>query len=224
MSKTPAPEKSAVVPAKTETFKMTQIVKTGPAPAKTAPPPVKITSTTGKTPAASSAMTLHTGKGAARISSFHILKLEGCVSLRTKSDKSLGSLKEHCMRWNDADFLDTASSGKKKSLAGTPAPGNPDADVIPAKPIPIASELFSLQQRLFRLAEATNVSSFPHISPVPKNVGCPGYEHPRFSNITFNLADFLTARHISSIRAFFYYMCCCPSAVLRVFVPLHAGL
>jgi hypothetical protein len=51
------------------------------------------------------------------------------------------------------------------------------------------------------LAEATNVSTFPHISPVPENVGCPGYGHPRFSNITFNLADFLTARHISSIRA-----------------------
>jgi hypothetical protein len=51
------------------------------------------------------------------------------------------------------------------------------------------------------LAEATNVSSFPHISPVPKNVGCPGYGHPGFSNITFNLVDFKTVRHISSIRA-----------------------
>jgi hypothetical protein len=200
VSQTPALEKSAAVPAKTETFKIKQIVKTGLAPAKTAPPPVKITPT-GKTPAASSAMTLHTGKGAARISSFHTPELEGSVSLRTKSDQSLGSLKEHCMKWNDADFLDTASSSKKKSLAGTPALGNPDTEIIPAKPIPIASELFSLQQRLFRLAEATNVSSFPHISPVPKNVGCPGYEHPRFSNFIFNLADFSTARHISSIRA-----------------------
>jgi hypothetical protein len=188
-----APEKSAAAPAKIGTFKMTQIVKTRPAPAKTAPLPVKITSTTGKTPAASSAMTLHTSKGAARISSFHTPELEGRVSLWTKSDKSLGSLKEHCMRWNDADFLDTASSGKKKSLAGTPALGNPDADVILAKPIPIASKLFSLQQRLFRLAEATNVSSFPHISPVPENVGCPGYGHPGFSHITFNLVDFPTA-------------------------------
>jgi hypothetical protein len=178
---------------------MKQIVKTGPAPAKTAPPPVKITPTTGKTPAASSAMTLHTGKGAAQISSFHTPELEGRVSLRTKSDKSLRSLKEHCTKWNDADFLDTASSSKKKSLAGTPALGNPDADIISAKPIPIASELFSLQQRLFRLAEATNVSSFPHISPVPKNVGCPGYGHLGFSNIIFNLVDFSTARHISSI-------------------------
>jgi hypothetical protein len=199
VSKIPALEKSVAAPAKTGNFKMTQVVKTGPAPAKTTPLPVKITPTTGKTPAASSAMTLHTGKGAAWISSFHTLELEGRVSLRTKSDKSLGSLKEHCMRWNVADFLDTASSGKKKSLAGTPAPGNPD--VIPAKPIPIASELFSIQQRLYRLAEATNVSTFPHISPVPENVGCPGYGHPGFSNITFNLADFLIARHISSIRA-----------------------
>jgi hypothetical protein len=97
-SQTPAPEKSVALPAKTRTFKMTQIVKTGPSPAKTAPPPVKIIPTTGKTPAASSAMTLHTGKGAARISSFHTPELEGRVSLRTKSDKSLGSLKEHCMR------------------------------------------------------------------------------------------------------------------------------
>jgi hypothetical protein len=201
VSQTPAPEKSAAVLAKTGTFKIKQIVKTGPAPAKTAQPPVKIMPTTGKTPAASSAMTFHTGKGAARISSFHTPELEGRVSLRTKSDQSLGSLKEHCMKWNDADFLDTASSSKKKSLAGTPALGNPDTEIIPAKPIPIASELFSLQQRLFRLAEATNVSNFPHISPVPENVGCPGYGLPGFSNITFNLVDFPTARYISSIRA-----------------------
>jgi hypothetical protein len=40
------------------------------------------------------------------------------------------------MKWNDADFVNTASSSKKKTLAGTPAPGNPD--VIPAKPIAIA--------------------------------------------------------------------------------------
>jgi hypothetical protein len=201
VSQTLAPEKSDVVLAKIGTFKIKQIVKTGPTPAKTAAPPVMIIPTTGKTPAASSAMTLHTGKGAARISSFHTPELEGRVSLWTKSDKSLGSLKEHCMRWNDADFLDTASSGKKKSLAETPAPGNPDAAVIPAKPIPIGSELFSLHQRLFLLAEATNVSNFPHISPVPENVGCPGYGQPGFSNITFNLIDIPTAQHLSSIRA-----------------------
>jgi hypothetical protein len=148
--KTPAPEKSTVVPAKTDTFKMTQIIKTAPTPAKTAPAPAK--------PApSSSAMTLHTGKGAARVSFFHTPELEGRVSLRTKSDKSLGSLKEYCTKWNDADYMDTASS-KKKKLAKVPAPGNPDA--IPAKPIAIASELFSIQQRLHLLADATNVSTF----------------------------------------------------------------
>jgi hypothetical protein len=143
--KTPAPEKTTAVPAKTGTFKMTQVIKTPPAPAKTAPVPVKTAPATGKTAPASSAMTLHTGKGAARVSSFHTPELEGRVSLWTKSDNSLGSLKEYCMKWNDAAFMDTASSGKKKSLAGTPAPGNPD--VILAKPIAIASELFSIQQR-----------------------------------------------------------------------------
>jgi hypothetical protein len=129
--KTPAPEKSTAVPAKTGTFKMTQIIKTAPTPAKTAP-------TSAKPAPSSSAMTLHTGKGAAWVSFFHTPKLEGRVSLRTKSDKSLGSLKEYCMKWNNADYMDTASS-KKKKLAGVPAHGNPDA--IPAKPIAIDSEL-----------------------------------------------------------------------------------
>jgi hypothetical protein len=46
------------------------------------------------------------------------------------------------MKWNDADFVDTTSSGKKKTLAMTQAPGNPD--VIPAKPVAIASKLFSI--------------------------------------------------------------------------------
>jgi hypothetical protein len=132
--KTPAPEKSTTIPAKTGTFKMTQIIKTAPTPAKTAP-------ASAKPAPSSSAMTLHTGKGAAQVSFFHTPELEGHVSLRTKSDKSLGSLKEYCMKWNDADYMDTASS-KKKKLVGVPAPGNPDA--IPAKPIAIASELFSI--------------------------------------------------------------------------------
>jgi hypothetical protein len=92
------------------------------------------------------------------------------------------------MKWNDADFVDTASSSKKKALAGTQTTDNPPA--IPAKPIAIASELFSIQQRLYRLAEATNVSTDPYISPVPENVGCLGYRHLGFSNIFFNLADF----------------------------------
>jgi hypothetical protein len=140
--KTPAPEKTTAAPAKTGTFKMTQIIKTAPAPTKTASLPVKLAPTTGKAAAVSSAMMLHTGKGAARVSFFHTPELEGHVSLQTKSDKSLGSLKEYCMKWNDADCMDTASSGKKKKLARVLAPGNPDA--IPAKPIAIASELFSI--------------------------------------------------------------------------------
>jgi hypothetical protein len=178
---------TTAAPAKTGTFKMMQIIKTALAPAKTAPAPAKPAPAPGKTAPSSSAMTLHTGKGAARVSSFHIPELEGHVSLWTKSDKSLGSLKEYCMKWNDADYMDSASS-KKKTMVGVPAPGNPD--VIPAKPIAIASELFSIQQRLYCLADATNVSTFPYISPVPKNVGCPGYRHPGFFNISFNLAIF----------------------------------
>jgi hypothetical protein len=133
-SKTPAPEKSTAIPAKTGTFKMTQIIKTVPSPATTA-------LTSAKLAPSSSAMRLHTGKGAARVGFFHTLKLEGRVSLRTKSDKSLGSLKEYCTKWNDADYMDTASS-KKKKLAGVLAPGNPDAML--AKLIAIASELFSI--------------------------------------------------------------------------------
>jgi hypothetical protein len=153
-SQTPAPEKTAPAPAKTGTPTMSP----APAPAKAASTfkMTQIIKEKGATPPASSAMTLHTSKGVARVSSFHTPELEGRISLRTKSDKSLGSLKEYCMKWNDADFVDTASFGKKKALAGTQTADNPPA--IPAKPIAIASELFSIQQRLYRLAEATNVS------------------------------------------------------------------
>jgi hypothetical protein len=70
-------------------------------------------------------------------------KLEGRISLLTKSDNSLGSLKEYCTKWNDADFMDTASSQKKK-LAEASATGNP-ADILAVKPIAIASELLSIQ-------------------------------------------------------------------------------
>jgi hypothetical protein len=194
--KTLAPEKTAAAPAKTGT----PIMSPAPAPAKAAPTfkMTQIVKEKRVTSPASSTMTLHTSKGAARVSSFHTPELEGRVSLWTKSDNNLGTLKEYCMKWNDADFVDTASSGKKKILVGTPAPSN--LDVIPAKPVAIASKLFSIQQRLYRLVEATNVSTYPYISPVPENVSCLGYGHPRFSNIFFNLADFPTARHISSIR------------------------
>jgi hypothetical protein len=145
-------------------------------------------------------MTLHTSKGAPWISSFHTLELDGRVSLRTKSDNSLGSLKEYCMRWNAVDVMDTTSFGKKKTLAGTQtlAAGNPPA--ILAKPVAIASELFSIQQRLYRMANAITISIYPYISRVPENVRCPGYGHLGFSNIFLNLANF-QIHHISSIRA-----------------------
>jgi hypothetical protein len=146
--KTPTTEKTVVL-AKSDTLKMKQIIKTGTQSAATVPTPAK--------PApSSSTMTLHFGKAAARPSFFQMPELEGRVSLLTKSDKSLGSLKEHCMKWNDADYMDTASSRKKKS-AEAPAAGNPAA-ILASKPIPIASELLSIQQRLHLLADATNVS------------------------------------------------------------------
>jgi hypothetical protein len=106
----------------------------------------------------SSALALHFGKAAARPSFFDTPELEGRVSLLTKSDQSLGSLKEHCIKWNDADFMDTADS-KKKKLAEASATGNP-ADILAAKPTPIACELLSIQQRLHLLDDATNVSLF----------------------------------------------------------------
>jgi hypothetical protein len=79
-------------------------------------------------------MTLHTSKGAARVSSLINLELEVRAPLKTKSGNSLGSLKEYCLKWNAADVLDTASSGKQKVLAGTQAlvTGNPSD--IPAEP------------------------------------------------------------------------------------------
>jgi hypothetical protein len=110
----------------------------------------------------SSALALHLGRAATRpgyrTSFFDTPELEGRISLVTKSDQSLGSLKEHCVRWNDADSMDTVDSRSKK-LAEASATGNP-SDILAAKPIPIACELLSLQQRLHRVADATNVSLF----------------------------------------------------------------
>jgi hypothetical protein len=86
--RTLAPEKTATAPAKTGTPTMSL----APAPAKAAPT-FKMTQIVKEkcvTPPASSAMTLHTSKGAARVSSFLTPELEGRVSLRTKSDNSLG--------------------------------------------------------------------------------------------------------------------------------------
>jgi hypothetical protein len=76
--------------------------------------------------------------------------------------------------------MDTADS-KSKKLAEASATGNP-ADILATKPISIACELLSIQQRLHLLADATNVSFSIYISPVPKNVGYLGYGHPGFSN------------------------------------------
>jgi hypothetical protein len=146
--KTTAPAKTAVL-AKFSTAKMKHIIKSGTQSAATAP---------AKPAPSSSALALHFGKAAARPSFFKMPKLEGRVSLLTKSDKSLGSLKEYCMKWNDADCMDTASS-KKKKLAEASATSNLAA-ILAAKPIAIASELLSIQQRLHLLADATNVSLF----------------------------------------------------------------
>jgi hypothetical protein len=160
--KTPTAEKTTAlaktsVPAKTGTLKIHQIIKTAASPATSAPASAKT---------APSVMTLHYGKAAARPSFFETPELEGRVSLLTKSDKSLGSLKEHCIKWNDADYMDTASSRKKK-LAEASATGNPAA-ILAAKPIPIASELLSIQQRLHLLADTTNVSVLLIHIPSPR--------------------------------------------------------
>jgi hypothetical protein len=145
--KTPAPAKTTAsaktaVPAKTSvpdksgTLKIERILKFGTQSATTAP--AKAASRP------SSALALHFGKAAARPSFFDMPELEGRVSLVTKSDQSLGSLKKHCIKWNDANFMDTADS-KKKKLAEASATGNP-TDILAAKPIPIACELLSIQQ------------------------------------------------------------------------------
>jgi hypothetical protein len=52
--------------------------------------------------------------------------------------------------------MDTADSRSKK-MAEASGTGNP-LDILAAKPVPIACELLSLQQRLHQLADATNVS------------------------------------------------------------------
>jgi hypothetical protein len=52
-------------------------------------------------------------------------------------------------------------------LAEASATGNP-TDILAAKPIPIACELLSIQQRLHLLADATNVSLFYIYPQSPK--------------------------------------------------------
>jgi hypothetical protein len=150
--KAPSTEKTPA-PVKSDTLKI-QPTKSGTPSAATAP------SKAASRP--SSALALHLGRAASRPgyrpSFFDTPELEGRVSLLSKSDKSLGSLKEHYIRWNDADSMDTADSRSKK-LAEASATGDP-SDILAAKPIPIAVELLSLQQRLHLLADATNVSLF----------------------------------------------------------------
>jgi hypothetical protein len=145
IEKTPAPAKTAApaktsAPAKSGTLKI-QPTKSGTPSAATAP------SKAASRP--SSALALHLGRAATRpgyrTSFFDTPELEGIVPLVRKSDQSLGSLKEHCVRWNDAGCMDTADSRSKK-MAEALATGHP-SDILAAKPIPIACELLSLQQR-----------------------------------------------------------------------------
>jgi hypothetical protein len=90
--------------------------------------------------------------------------------------------------------MDTAES-KKKKLAEASATGNP-TDILAAKPIPIACELLSLQQRLHLLADATNVSPFYIHIPSPRKC--------RLSGI-----------RTSGIFQYLFFFCCfqiiCPS-------------
>jgi hypothetical protein len=155
-TKTSVPDKTSV-PVKSGTFKI-KPTKSGTQSAATA--------SAKAAPRPSSALALHFGKAAARPSFFDTPELEGRVSLLTKSDQSLGSLKELCIKWNDADTMDTADS-KNKKLAEASATGNP-TDILAAKPIPIACELLSIQQRLHLLADATNVSIFYIYPQSPK--------------------------------------------------------
>jgi hypothetical protein len=165
-TKTSIPDKTSVpdkisIPVKSGTLKI-KPTKSGTPSAATAP------SKAVSRP--SSALALHSGKAASRPgyrpSFFDTPELEGRVSLLTKSDQSLGSLKEHCIKWNDADSMDTADSRSEK-LAEASATGNP-SDILAAKPIPIACELLSLQQRLHLLVDATNVSLFYIYPQSPK--------------------------------------------------------
>jgi hypothetical protein len=156
-------------------------------------------------------MTLHYDKAAARTNFFQTPELEGRVSLLTKSDKSLGSLKEHCIKWNDADCMDTASSMKKKlagasaadtPAAGTPAAGTPDA-ILAAKPIPIACELLSIQQKLHLLADSTNVSVLLIHIPSPRKCQLSGIQTSGIFNyaLSFFKSNYLTYKLVPSFKS-----------------------
>jgi hypothetical protein len=119
---TPTPPPQA---AKTKATKATKIIK-----GKDYVPPSSI------------AIELHTGKGASRVSSLVNPELEGHCPLQTTSGRSLGSLKDYCLKWNAADVMDTTSSGKLKAPAKTQALAAGSPPDIPAKPRAIASEFF----------------------------------------------------------------------------------
>jgi hypothetical protein len=130
----------------------------------------KIIKGKGSPPSTSIALALHTSKGASRVSSLINLEgLGGRIPVKTMSSKSLGSLKDYCIRWNDADIMDTASSGNPKVPTKTQTLASSSSE-IPAKPRVIASEFFKVQQNLFQIADATTVSPLlslilSHISP-----------------------------------------------------------
>jgi hypothetical protein len=156
VEKTPAPAKTAA-PAKTSAPAKSGILKFLPTKSGT---PSATTAPSKAASRTSSAMALHLGRAATwpgyRTNFFDTPELEGIIPLGTKSDQSLGSLKEHYARWNEASCMDTADSRNKKMAEGLVS-GDP-TDFLAAKPIPIACELLCLQQRLHKLADATNVS------------------------------------------------------------------
>jgi hypothetical protein len=84
--------------------------------------------------------------------------------------------------------MDTADS-KNKKLAEASATGNP-ADILATKPIPIASELLSIQQRLHLLADATNVSLFYVYIPNPRKCWLSGKRTSGIFQYLLHLAVF----------------------------------
>jgi hypothetical protein len=74
-------------------------------------------------------------------------------------------------------------------LAKASATGKP-ADILAAKPIAIASELLSIQQRLHLLADATNVSVLLTYIPSPRKCRLSGIRTSRIFQYLLHLAIF----------------------------------
>jgi hypothetical protein len=76
-----------------------------------------------------------------------------------------------------------SASSKKKKLPGVLA-ANPEvvAAKLAAKPIPIARELLSIQQRLHLLADSTNVSVLLIYIPSPQKCRLSGIQTSRIFN------------------------------------------